>query len=127
MDDWTKDFFQMLDDVAIVVDEFFVEVAGVVEEFVEEMQNSMSTDIDEFLHELFEPLVEVYSELEDVANEPDQYFGYTYWEQPTQQRNPACVGCHHYHGQVYGGNLFVCGMHPYGWEDENCPDWQSEI
>lgn len=37
----------------------------------------------------------------------------------------ACQGCGHYHGQVYGGNLFVCAMHPYGVEDTHCADWQS--
>jgi len=45
---------------------------------------------------------------------------------PDQNTYPACQGCRHYHGYVYGGNLFVCGMHPYGWEDENCPDWERE-
>lgn len=37
----------------------------------------------------------------------------------------ACKGCCHYHGQKYGGNLLVCGMHPYGVEEEHCPDWQE--
>lgn len=37
----------------------------------------------------------------------------------------ACQGCSHYHGQVYGGNLFVCAMHPYGVEEDHCADWQS--
>ena len=36
----------------------------------------------------------------------------------------ACQGCCHYHGQTYGGKLFVCAMHPYGVEDTSCPDWQ---
>jgi len=22
--------------------------------------------------------------------------------------------------------LLVCAMHPHGWEDENCPDWEKE-
>jgi hypothetical protein len=35
--------------------------------------------------------------------------------------------CRHYHGQVYGGNLLVCAMHPYGpGEDvDTCPDLDS--
>jgi hypothetical protein len=37
----------------------------------------------------------------------------------------ACQGCCHYHGQVYGGNLLVCAMHPYGVEEEVCSDWQA--
>lgn len=53
--------------------------------------------------------------------------------QINQQRsvNPpvpvACQGCCHYHGQTYGGELLVCGMHPYGVEGEHCPDWQPSI
>jgi hypothetical protein len=40
---------------------------------------------------------------------------------------PACRGCCHYHGRTYGGTRLVCGMHPYGVEEEYCPDWQAEI
>ncbi|NJO42205.1 MAG: hypothetical protein HC769_01390 [Cyanobacteria bacterium CRU_2_1] len=41
------------------------------------------------------------------------------------QQPPACRGCYHYHGRVYGGNLLVCAMHPYGVEDDRCDDWQN--
>lgn len=37
----------------------------------------------------------------------------------------TCRGCRHYHGQVYGGNLLVCAMHPYGIEEEVCSDWEA--
>lgn len=41
-------------------------------------------------------------------------------------RVPAtCRGCCHYHGHTYGGHLLVCAMHPYGVEEEHCPDWQE--
>jgi hypothetical protein len=34
----------------------------------------------------------------------------------------TCIGCRNFHG----ADKIVCGMHPYGWEqDDNCPDWQS--
>jgi hypothetical protein len=39
---------------------------------------------------------------------------------------PACQGCCHYHGRSYGGTRLVCGMHPYGVEEEDCPDWQAQ-
>lgn len=45
--------------------------------------------------------------------------------EPTGDRLPACRGCRHYHGRIYGGRLLVCGMHPYGWEGESCPDWEG--
>lgn len=37
----------------------------------------------------------------------------------------ACRGCCNYHGRVYGGQLLVCAMHPYGVEVDHCPDWQT--
>ncbi|NJN10805.1 MAG: hypothetical protein HC815_23570 [Richelia sp. RM1_1_1] len=33
----------------------------------------------------------------------------------------TCAGCRNFHG----ADEIVCGIHPYGWDDENCPDWQS--
>ncbi|MBE9178610.1 hypothetical protein IQ268_08565 [Oculatella sp. LEGE 06141] len=46
----------------------------------------------------------------------------------TSQKPPqpeSCQGCCHYHGRVYGGNMLVCGMHPYGAEEDSCPDWED--
>ncbi|MGA1621952.1 MAG: hypothetical protein ACO36E_04380 [Synechocystis sp.] len=43
----------------------------------------------------------------------------------TAEHQPACQGCRHYHGYIYGGKLLVCGMHPYGNETGNCPDWEA--
>ncbi len=34
----------------------------------------------------------------------------------------GCTGCRSLRGKVYGGNLFVCSMHPYGRED--CEDFE---
>jgi hypothetical protein len=55
------------------------------------------------------------------------------WQQRQQQQTsiavashvtpPACQGCRHFHGASYGGNFLVCGMHPYGWDGEKCPDF----
>ena len=46
----------------------------------------------------------------------------------------ACSGCKYYDGSIYGGNLLVCGIHPYGPGDESdpatqptsCEDWEGE-
>ncbi|KYC37853.1 hypothetical protein WA1_04930 [Scytonema hofmannii PCC 7110] len=37
----------------------------------------------------------------------------------------ACEGCKHYHGIVYNGVPFVCGMYPYGVEKNVCQDWEE--
>lgn len=130
MEQWQKDFFKMLETVADEVEYFFTEVTGMVDEFfelseeiTEQVQNTIVTEIDQYLNELAEPLLEIYWEIE-AGMEEEQPFPYTV--EPTPEEHPACVGCQHYHGQVYGGNLLVCGMHPYGWDGENCPDWEQE-
>jgi hypothetical protein len=131
MEKWQKDFFEILETVADEVEHFFLGVTEIVdsffeitEEITEQVQNTIVTEFDQYLNELAEPIFEVYWELEEVMGEVDQPFPYTV--EPTQQEHPACIGCSQYHGQVYGGNLLVCGMHPYGWEDENCPDWEQK-
>lgn len=130
MEKWQKDFVEFLETVADEVDHFFVEVASVVdsffeitEEITEQLQDTIVTEIDQYFNELAEPLFEVYWELEEFVGEADNSFPYPV--EPTAQNHPACIGCRNYHGQVYGGNLLVCGMHPMGWEDENCPDWEQ--
>lgn len=35
----------------------------------------------------------------------------------------ACIGCTNYHGVEYGDNVLVCGIHPNGWDSDNCPDY----
>lgn len=35
-----------------------------------------------------------------------------------------CQGCQNYHGETYGGNRLVCGIHPKGYDKgETCPDF----
>jgi len=129
MDEWSKSFLESLESLIDTVDEVVVEVAEIIEDFSEEWQATIGAEIDKCLEDIFEPILEIYLELEyddeiDMTNEPDM--GFTYPGDPTPERHPACMGCRHYHGQVYGGNLLVCGMHPYGWDGENCPDWESK-
>jgi hypothetical protein len=102
-----------------MVDAFF----ELTEEITFEVQNNIAAEIDQYLQELAEPLMEVYWELEDVVADVDP--GFPYQVEATAEKNPACIGCSNYHGQAYGGNLLVCAMHPHGWDDENCPDWEK--
>lgn len=37
----------------------------------------------------------------------------------------SCVGCRNYHGAIYSGNQLICGMHPYGWGSDDCPDFEK--
>ena len=39
---------------------------------------------------------------------------------------PACENCSNYHGEIYGGVKFVCGIHPSGpMKHSSCPDFKK--
>ena len=139
MEQWQKDLIGMIEAVTDEVEQFFLEINDMVdaffeitEEITEEVQNALVADIDtfatlheQFLQDLTEPFLEIYSELQDLSEDIDP--GFPYQVESTQEKNAACIGCSNYHGQVYNGNLLVCGMHPHGWDDQSCPDWEKEI
>jgi hypothetical protein len=142
MEDWQNKLFAVLETTAVEIDHFFREVGEAIEDVAEEigetiedindqLQDTVFLEIDRYLNELFSSAINFENDLdsEDLFNEElnhDLDLLRNPKIQPDLVNHPACVGCHHYHGQVYGGNLLVCGMHPYGWDGENCPDWEEE-
>ncbi|QDZ39158.1 hypothetical protein FRE64_03940 [Euhalothece natronophila Z-M001] len=131
MNNWTKDFFDFCEAVGEGIEDFFSEVEQFANEFPEsldealqDMENTINEEIEIFLNEIYEPLFWEEDEIDNFGSTSN--FGFTSKVTPDENTLPACRGCRHYHGYVYGGNLFVCGMHPYGWDDENCPDWEAE-
>lgn len=124
MEDWSKSVFEVVESLTCMVDEFFVGVTEIVETMTDEFQNTVGVEIDQYLQDMFEPIAEIYAELEELVGDTDTTFGYPV--EPSAEKHPACIGCHHYHGQVYSGNLLVCAMHPYGWDTEDCPDWENQ-
>lgn len=131
MEKWQKDLIEMIETVAGEVDRFFLDMGDAVdaffeltEEITEELQSSIVAEVDQYLQEWAEPILEIYWELEEVVADGDP--GFPYAVEATLEKNPACIGCSNYHGQAYGGNLLVCGMHPHGWDDQSCPDWEKE-
>ena len=135
MEKWQKDLIGMIETVTDEVEQFFLGINDMVDAFfeiTEEVQNAFVADIDtfatlheQFLQDLTEPFLEIYWELGDISEDIDP--GFPYAVEATLEKNAACIGCSNYHGQVYSGNLLVCGMHPHGWDDEICPDWEKEI
>ncbi|MBD2455724.1 hypothetical protein H6G80_16740 [Nostoc sp. FACHB-87] len=131
MEEWQKDLMGIVETVAEEVERFFQGMNDMVdsffdltEELTEQVQSNIAADVEQYLQEISAPFLEIYWELEDVVADADP--GFPYSVEPTPEQNPACVGCTNYHGQVYGGNLLVCAMHPHGWDDQNCPDWEQE-
>lgn len=39
------------------------------------------------------------------------------------QKLKLCRSCQNYYGETHNGNKFVCAMHPYGFEGDDCPDY----
>ncbi|MBW4628245.1 MAG: hypothetical protein KME49_22715 [Brasilonema octagenarum HA4186-MV1] len=37
----------------------------------------------------------------------------------------SCQGCRNFHGHIYGDNALICGMHPSGWNEGDCPDYEG--
>ncbi|MBW4446778.1 MAG: hypothetical protein KME38_07855 [Spirirestis rafaelensis WJT71-NPBG6] len=131
MENWQKDIAEIIETVADEVDRFFLGMGEMVDAFFElteeisdQLQNTIGLEVEQYLQDLAEPILEVYWELEEVVNDVDTAFPYSV--EATTEKNPACIGCRNYHGQVYGGNLLVCAMHPQGCEDGTCPDWEKQ-
>ncbi|NEQ35557.1 MAG: hypothetical protein F6K40_04275 [Okeania sp. SIO3I5] len=137
MEDWSKNFFEVIETAVLEVENFFNEMAEEIsevfdewgklsEEITEEIQINIAAEINEYLNDLIDPTIEVYSD-SDVETQEEEDIDYYLVDrvEPTLEKHPACRGCINYHGQVYGGNLLVCAMHPHGVEDESCPDWES--
>lgn len=109
--DVAKDFNEMMDAI--------VEVS---EELVDQM-NDATVEFEQQMTDFIDPILEAYLGFEVTLEERTRPLMHTV--DPVLNNHPACVGCRNYHGQMYGGNVLVCGMHPYGWEGEKCPDWES--
>ena len=119
----------MIETISVSVEEFVQEVGVTIEAIAEELEQDLITDLDYFWQEWIEPMLE--RDREEGENPfrewiDDSEMMLTPYVSPSPSRQTACMGCRHYHGHVYGGNLMVCGMHPYGWDDPSCPDWEGE-
>jgi hypothetical protein len=130
MEDWQKELREFLESVTNTVEEFFQEVSEVIEEATEEINREITADFEQFWQDFFSPILEIDVEVEtqiiiseDLSQELDFFINPKV--EPNRETHPACIGCHHYHGRLYNGNLLVCGMHPYGWDNLHCPDWEG--
>ena len=134
MESWSNGFLDMMQAIVDEVEQFATEVSkdveamldGLIEaseEFADQMEQAIAPDLEQRLNEFFDPILEAYLGFQIFVEESAQPMMHTV--EPMLNEHPACVGCRNYHGQSYNGVMLVCGMHPSGWEDEKCPDWQS--
>lgn len=141
MEDWQKEFWTAMENVTVEVERFFDDVGELIvvvteelgealEEMSAEATQTIPPEIEQFLQEIFDPIVEIYAEFEvtlweEQEDNAESEFYLNPKVEPNRETHPACIGCHHYHGRIYEGNLLVCGIYPYGWDGETCPDWEE--
>ena len=143
MDDWQKEWWEQIEKTATEVEEFWGDVGEATESLVEEVSDNVGSffadfqvdfvgEFDSLIQDVVEILVDTKDEIDSALGEEwqdftDEDFTSVTYHTPSTSNNPACINCANYHGQSYNGNLLVCGMHPTGWEDNDCPDWEDEL
>lgn len=138
MNEWQKDWSEMLDTMAGHIGDFFAEVAQdmtevaetfivISEEVSTQLNNVFTDEIEQYVTEWVSPVLEAYFGIESMVGEATQPVFQTV--DPLLKQHLGCVGCRHFHGQVYGDTLLVCGMHPYGIGEgiETCPDKEMTV
>jgi hypothetical protein len=125
MEEWQDEIAAVFKDLTALFDEFRLEITELVEEVTTGATDILNLQWDE----LKDVITELWQELELEFEEPAPFN----WDIPAPTKpiadpatHPACVGCIYYDGSNYGGNLLVCGMHPYGSSCDTCGDWVGE-
>ena len=142
MDDWQEQLWKQVEKTAAEMEEFLTDAEKATESFVEEVGENVGSlfedfgldivkEVDSFLENLVDVIVTTTDEIDAAFGEDwegfiDDDFTNVDFHTPSINNNPACINCSNYHGQSYNGNLLVCAMHPEGWDDANCPDWEQE-
>lgn len=136
METWEREFWAMMETILDGIEEFVTEVAKEVEAAVDavvdvsetwvgQLEATITPDLEQRINDFLDPILEAYLGLELHLDETMQPMVHTV--EPLFNDHPACMGCRHYHGQSYNGTMLVCGMHPFGWQEQEqkCPDWES--
>ena len=143
MNDWQEQWWKQLEKTAADMEEFFAEVGEATESIVSELGNNLgsfiehfgsselATEVDDLVRDVVEVLITTGDEIDAALSEEWEYFtddDFTSvnYHSPSADSHPACINCANYHGQSYNGNLLVCAMHPNGYEDSQCPDWEED-
>ncbi len=120
-----KSFQSLTEELTEIFDElwgFPEDMSQETEEVGAELNQVLLTELDDFFQQCIDPVFELEIEVDEVNSSAEIFINYV---EPSAEKYPACVGCQNYHGYIYGGNVLVCGMHPYGWDDKECPDWDG--
>lgn len=137
-DEWRKqiekashDFEYFLDEVGEVAESVVDEASENLGYFFEQFESDVFGEVDSFVRNLVDVIITTTDEIDAAISDEwehfsDDDFTMVSYHKPSAQSHPACINCANYHGQVYNGNLLVCGMHPSGFEGDSCPDWKND-
>ena len=103
---------QIVEGSVEALDQFEAAIAPTLAEFEEQVDTALDTSVVFFNEQVGPWIEETTAPITRTVN-------------PWLQNHPSCIGCQHYHGTVYGEDMLVCGMHPYGPDKDGCPDWES--
>lgn len=117
MEDWEKNLWLAVETLTTAVETWVEDMENALGEAAETIEEELGTELQWFWQE--------WSTFWEDLSDFDGDFGLNPHLPANANHQPACQGCQHYHGYVYNGQLLVCAMHPYGWETEQCPDWQG--
>ncbi|MBW4655998.1 MAG: hypothetical protein KME20_23595 [Kaiparowitsia implicata GSE-PSE-MK54-09C] len=120
---WVDEVAQGVDDAAEAVVDFSDDVSKRLDEAIAPRLDEFDQEMQGFMEPLIDPLVEWLSTVEATLMGATAPINQTV--DPILNEHSACVGCRNYHGQSYSGHMLVCAMHPYGWDDDQCPDFES--
>jgi hypothetical protein len=137
MSDWQKDLAEIWESILTGVEELSNEVQEASAEVVDlivGVAEQFTSDLESIANEFKELNEEIWRDIDwesglnfDAENpDPDWSLYYEPHREATAEHQPACVGCRNYNGSMFGGNLLVCGFHPYGWQEGQCPDWEGD-
>ncbi|MDJ0680826.1 MAG: hypothetical protein QNJ18_13285 [Xenococcaceae cyanobacterium MO_167.B52] len=136
-----EDLWQQLEKAAEEVEEFFYDLSSTMEFLAEEVGKTLGNltqeveeivvgEIERCVEDLIDTIYDADFEengipWDEMGNLVESEFMDINTYQPSIENHPACIGCRHYHGKSYNGNLLVCAMHPYGSENNTCVDWEG--
>jgi hypothetical protein len=145
MDDWTRQLTTWLNTTGAQAESWLLDRATEAEATIDAIATEAETagkDLAQQVEQTLSPWLEtIWQPLMDTPLDIDLDFDQAIdaiiqpWHQtivPPLNNHPLCSGCQHYHGQVYGDAMLVCGIYPYGpmadqtsCADKQAIDWQE--
>ncbi len=133
--DWFEAAWQTLDRMAETLSNGLIEAVettiATVDEATEQLSNQINDAIaPEWVEAVEEQFKTVDKAVDSAIAQTEVILEQTFRPvnqtvSPVINSHETCIGCKNYEGSDFGGNMLVCGIHPYGCDTEKCPDWES--